>query len=375
MIEIRNHRAVGATWQPSLNVGGTMEPQLIVLHETASHLTNGNAASWLCDKKSGVSAHFVVERDGSIRQLVPCDVVAWHCDPSEWQGRRKVNGFSIGIEIVGPGRLTPRGDVAVAWFGGKTSWPLAECVMGSHPNQTRNAVWLPFTDAQIAAVHDLVAGLLAAYPRIADVVGHYEIAVPAGRKEDPAPCFPIASVRALCAGRVAPSKEMVEQAQARLLVLGYDTRGVDGILGPATRTAIRGFQDRNGLPNTGELDAATRARLDAPAPEQMTTGTRTETTKADVASVETFVVKRTSEVKGVEEAINAVNQLSDALSHANKAKSTGDQLTTVLGWLTSPAGLRSVFVLGTCAFAWWAANKIDWQRVRDRVRGLTTRST
>ncbi|MCC5955091.1 MAG: peptidoglycan-binding protein [Natronohydrobacter sp.] len=42
--------------------------------------------------------------------------------------------------------------------------------------------------------------------------------------------------------------------QRDLTVLGFDTRGIDGIFGPGTRGAISGWQDLNGLGQTGYLD-------------------------------------------------------------------------------------------------------------------------
>ena len=51
-------------------------------------------------------------------------------------------------------------------------------------------------------------------------------------------------------------------AQLRLTLLGYDPRGVDGIFGPATRTAIATLQEREALPRTGYLDPETLTILE-----------------------------------------------------------------------------------------------------------------
>ena len=50
-------------------------------------------------------------------------------------------------------------------------------------------------------------------------------------------------------------------AQQRLRNLGFDVGGESGTIGPKTTGALRAFQDRNGLPLTGELDGATKAKL------------------------------------------------------------------------------------------------------------------
>ena len=43
--------------------------------------------------------------------------------------------------------------------------------------------------------------------------------------------------------------------QRRLNLLGYDTRGVDGVFGPGTRAGITQWQYKNGMPATGYLAA------------------------------------------------------------------------------------------------------------------------
>lgn len=53
-------------------------------------------------------------------------------------------------------------------------------------------------------------------------------------------------------------------AQACLTYLGYDTKGVDGALGPATRAALLAYRKKRGLP-AGELDAALLQMLAADA--------------------------------------------------------------------------------------------------------------
>lgn len=52
-----------------------------------------------------------------------------------------------------------------------------------------------------------------------------------------------------------------QEIQNRLTLLGYDTRGADGIFGPGTRQALEAWQDSNGLDVTGFLDAAQRDML------------------------------------------------------------------------------------------------------------------
>lgn len=96
-----------------------------------------------------VSAHFFIRRDGRIIQFVSCLRRAWHAGASCWQGRARCNDFSIGVELEG-------------------------------------SDFVPFSDAQYAALHDLTRALRAAYP-LHGIAGHRDIAPQ--RKTDPGPCF------------------------------------------------------------------------------------------------------------------------------------------------------------------------------------------
>ena len=60
----------------------------------------------------------------------------------------------------------------------------------------------------------------------------------------------------------------IESVQLRLIELGYDLGEADGLLGPATREALRTFQEDRGLPATGLPDGDTQhALFDVEAPE------------------------------------------------------------------------------------------------------------
>lgn len=51
----------------------------------------------------GVSSHFLIDREGSVMNLVPVEKKAWHCGGSimpEPDRRTGVNDFSIGIELM-----------------------------------------------------------------------------------------------------------------------------------------------------------------------------------------------------------------------------------------------------------------------------------
>src|SRR5262245_37609269 len=53
----------------------------------------------------------------------------------------------------------------------------------------------------------------------------------------------------------------VRDAQQALQAKGYDVGESDGVMGPRTQSAIRDFQQQQGLPVSGRLDRATRSAL------------------------------------------------------------------------------------------------------------------
>jgi N-acetylmuramoyl-L-alanine amidase len=75
---------------------------MVILHYTG--MESGAAAlERLCDPLSKVSAHYVVEEDGRVFQLVAEERRAWHAGVASWKGESNINARSIGIEIVNPG--------------------------------------------------------------------------------------------------------------------------------------------------------------------------------------------------------------------------------------------------------------------------------
>ena len=57
----------------------------------------------LKDTKSKVSCHYLINRKGSITQMVRDNQVAWHAGKSNWNNDKSLNYKSIGIEISNPG--------------------------------------------------------------------------------------------------------------------------------------------------------------------------------------------------------------------------------------------------------------------------------
>ena len=93
---------------PSPNHGERLRPiSMLILHYTGMP-TASSALDLLRDPEAEVSAHYFVEEDGRVLQLVPEARRAWHAGKSFWAGETDVNSASIGVEIVHPGHDDPR---------------------------------------------------------------------------------------------------------------------------------------------------------------------------------------------------------------------------------------------------------------------------
>lgn len=93
---------------PSPNHGvRTRAVTSLILHYTGMP-TSESALELLCSPIAQVSAHYLVEEDGKVLQLVPESRRAWHAGASYWAGETDLNTSSIGIEIAHPGHHDPR---------------------------------------------------------------------------------------------------------------------------------------------------------------------------------------------------------------------------------------------------------------------------
>lgn len=184
---------------PNWTHGTFLAPEYLVMHYTAGRSAESAIAHFL-DPRARASAHLVVGRDGAITQLVRFDRIAWHAGQSRWDGRAGVNAFAIGIELDNPGRLTRLGPGRWAtWYGDVL--PDDDVVQAVHRDDPVGSMlsgWLRYPAVQLDAALAAAAALVAAYG-LRDVLGHDDVAP--GRKSDPGPAFPMASVRAQLFGR------------------------------------------------------------------------------------------------------------------------------------------------------------------------------
>jgi N-acetylmuramoyl-L-alanine amidase len=192
MATIKNHRLTSATYIASPNKGGAIEPIFIVQHYTAGY-TAQSAINTLVRKGSGVSAHVVVDLDGTITQLVPFNVRAWHAGPSSHMGYNGLNNYSIGIEIVNIGwmRQTSNGQYQDSYGNIRSDSDFPNGVIFAANSRVGGGVfaWPNYTPEQIEAVRGLTQALCEKY-KIKDIVSHEEIDS-RGWKTDPGPAFPM----------------------------------------------------------------------------------------------------------------------------------------------------------------------------------------
>jgi len=216
--------------RPSPNHNARSVPvTMLVLHYTGMK-TAAEAIDRLCDPAAKVSAHYVVEEDGTVWQLVEESERAWHAGESFWQGTRDVNGASVGIEIVNPGH----------------DWG-----------------YRPFPEPQMAAVETLARGILARHPIAPDrVVGHSDIAP--RRKQDPGELFDWPRLARAGIGfwpeKIGPAAALgLGEAQGLLRQIGYEVPD-----DAAMRLVLTAFQ-RRFRPSRcdGVLDGETAACLAA----------------------------------------------------------------------------------------------------------------
>ena len=91
--------------RPSPNFGPRAPDKpidILLIHYTG--MASAEAAlDRLCDPAAQVSAHYLIEEDGTIWSLVDEQHRAWHAGIAYWAGETDINSRSIGIELVNPG--------------------------------------------------------------------------------------------------------------------------------------------------------------------------------------------------------------------------------------------------------------------------------
>ena len=76
--------------------------KMIVIHYTGMQ-SERESVTRLCNPKSKVSSHFVINQNGKTYRLVQDNQIAWHAGKSCWGKYKNLNKNSIGIELVNKG--------------------------------------------------------------------------------------------------------------------------------------------------------------------------------------------------------------------------------------------------------------------------------
>jgi N-acetylmuramoyl-L-alanine amidase len=127
------------------------KPNFVIIHHTAQNSCEQTLQTFT-NKKTAVSAHYVICKDGTVHHMLNDYLRAWHGGVAKWGNNTDINSSSIGIEIDNNGIDT-------------------------------------FATAQINTLLQLLTNLKKAYAiPAANFIGHEDIAP--GRKVDPNVTFP-----------------------------------------------------------------------------------------------------------------------------------------------------------------------------------------
>ncbi|HKW53071.1 MAG TPA: N-acetylmuramoyl-L-alanine amidase [Stellaceae bacterium] len=211
---------------------GTVD--MLILHYTGMQ-SAAAALDRLCSPAAKVSAHYLIDEDGTVWRLVAEERRAWHAGVSSWRGRRDINGASIGIELVNPGHE----------FG-----------------------YRPFPEAQMAALEALGRDIIGRRPiPPSHVLGHSDVAPQ--RKSDPGELFDWPRLARAGIGlwpdftALPPPAAGIADVQRQLAAIGYGTPQ-SGAEDAQTAQVIAAFQ-RHFRPTLcdGKADRETRQRIAA----------------------------------------------------------------------------------------------------------------
>ncbi len=226
---------------PSQNINARrngLQPEILVLHYTGLQTLDASLRA-LQHPRGEVSCHYVIDEDGTIIQMVPERMRAWHAGVSHWRGEDDINSQSIGIEIQNPGH-TPKAPNPDA--------PPEDGAQAEHTAPQFPAVQM---QAIIKLARD-IADRNAIASR--NIVGHSDIAP--GRKIDPGEGFDWAALYKENVGLWVPPvplqpddqgigpdarAPLVPRMQTGLQTYGYGLE-VSGVMDARTTTVLAAFQ-------------------------------------------------------------------------------------------------------------------------------------
>lgn len=217
--------------------------KFIVNHYTAGW-TAESAIAVLGDGPSSrqASAHFVIDRDGSITQMVNTDTVAWHAGPSEFEGYKSLNNYSIGLEFVNIGYVRKNketGDITLHTgpsVVSRETYNRYDWETHSHATVGSGEFdWMLYTPEQYEAARGIYGALLDRYPSINNAVSHEEIDT-RGWKTDPGPAFDHDFTDVLIGEHTSTARAMEEEDTQIWKVVSPDNLNVRS--GPSMRSDV-----------------------------------------------------------------------------------------------------------------------------------------
>ena len=147
---LKDSFATAAHWVGTTNFG-MRKPNFVIIHHTAQNSCDQTLQTFTL-KRTEVSAHYVICRDGNVHHMLNDYLRAWHAGAGKWGNVTDVNSSSIGIELDNNGSEI-------------------------------------FTDLQINSLLSLLGALKKQYSiPAANFIGHADIAP--SRKVDPSVFFP-----------------------------------------------------------------------------------------------------------------------------------------------------------------------------------------
>lgn len=186
--------ALKTSFIPTVNFS-SRKPDFVIIHHTAQDSIQQTINTFTLERTQ-VSAHYVIDRNGEVVQMLSDDLRAWHAGNSKWGNNFDMNSCSIGIELDNNGLE-------------------------------------PFSKDQINSLLILLAKLKTTYNiPTSNFIGHGDVAPL--RKSDPSILFPWKTLADAGFGlwydmpnMLAPPNFDVENALRRI---GYDTRNLSAAI-------------------------------------------------------------------------------------------------------------------------------------------------
>jgi N-acetylmuramoyl-L-alanine amidase len=164
---------VDLTAQDPVQPKMTIKPSIIVMHYTVSDFQSTNNFFLKNQQQNEILAHYVINYDsnGTIYKYLDNDRIGKHAGISYWNGQTNINQYSVGIENVNYG--------------------FNDVDLGNGVKLDDGFFYYQFPDAQVKSIANLTSELINLYDiKPYNIVGHSDVAISFGRKEDPGPLFP-----------------------------------------------------------------------------------------------------------------------------------------------------------------------------------------